>query len=429
MPITITMPALSPTMTEGNLVRWLVKEGDKVSAGDLLAEIETDKATMEMECIDDGTVGKILIAEGTEEIAVNTPLAVLLAEGEDASVLEGMAVEAPPPPPAATAPEPVAASAPAAPTPSVAPAPAPQATGTARVAASPLARRLAEQAGIDLTALAGSGPRGRIVKRDVEQAISSGGAGGAPAAPATPETTMPVPVAGAPGAFTDVRIDLMRKTVALRLTESKQNVPHFYINVDCRIDRLLAMRKELNAKSPEGEDAFKVSVNDFVIRAMALALKKVPEANAAWVETAIRRFESADIAVAVAVEGGLITPVIRGADHKGLAEISNEMQHLAARAREKKLLPEDYEGGTFSVSNLGMYGVRDFSAIINPPQAGILAVGAGEQRPVVDDGALGIATVMTCTLSCDHRVIDGALGAELLAAFKGFIEDPLTMML
>ncbi len=432
MTITITMPQLSPTMTDGTLSKWLVKEGDTVTSGDVLAEIETDKATMEVESIDDGTVGKIVVAEGTDNVPVNNVIAVLLEEGEDASALDGvdLAAAAPSPVPEAAA-EPAAAEesaeapaaaapAPAAPAPAAAqPAPAPE--GGERVKASPLARSMAKQAGIDLTQLTGSGPHGRIVKRDVEAAA----AGGVATAAAPVASPMAAPVMAPGAAYEDVKLSNMRRVIAERLQEAKQTIPHFYLTVDCEVDRLLELRKELNGRS----DDYKLSVNDFVIKALAMALRKVPDANAAWGGDVLRRFTTVDISVAVAIDGGLITPIIRNADTKGLVDISEEMKELAGRAREGKLMPEEYQGGTFSLSNLGMFGIKQFDAVINPPQAGIIAVGAGEQRPVVKDGALDVATVMSCTLSCDHRVIDGAVGARLLTAFKGLIEEPLTMLL
>ncbi|MFP6757020.1 MAG: pyruvate dehydrogenase complex dihydrolipoamide acetyltransferase [Alphaproteobacteria bacterium] len=427
MPIQVLMPALSPTMTEGTLAKWLKAEGDKIESGDIIAEVETDKATMEIEAIDDGVVGKILIAEGTEAIPINTPIAVILEEGEDASAMEGLAS----PSNGVQASEPAAESDPApAPTETppaapVAAAPPPSAArkNGERIFASPLARRMAEQAGLDLAALSGSGPRGRIVKRDIEAAVAAGVS--APAATRAP-VVAPAPVSlPADAAVTEVPNTNMRKVIAKRLSESKQTVPHFYLTIDCEIDRLLEMRKDLNGRS----DAYRISVNDFVIRAVALALRKVPAANAVWTDAATLLYNTVDVSVAVAVDGGLITPVVRNADTKGLAAISAEMKDFAARAREGKLMPEEYQGGGFSVSNLGMFGIREFSAIINPPQSGILAIGAGEQRPVVKDGALAVATVMTCSLSGDHRVIDGAVGAEFLAAYKALIEDPLTMLL
>ena len=462
MPTQVLMPALSPTMTEGKLAKWLKKEGDKVSPGDVLAEIETDKATMEVEAVDEGVIGRLLVAEGTEGVAINTPIALLLGEGESASALAGAAAtpkptpaappaaaaaSAPPAIPAAApalAPRPV--SAPAAARPAAGPAPAPAApapapsrgNGAGRTFASPLARRMAQQAGLDLAALRGSGPHGRIVKADIEAALAGGAPAARPAAkpapvkaPAPRPAPAPTPAVELPGmpVYTELPHSSMRKVIARRLTEAKQRQPHFYLTIDCELDALLKLRQELNAKAPEGKGGYKLSVNDLVIKAAALALRKVPAANASWTDEAIRLYQRADISVAVAIANGLITPVIRGADLKGLAEISNEMRELAARAREGKLKPEEYQGGTFSLSNLGMYGIREFAAVINPPQGAILAVGAGEQRPIVKDGALAIATVMSCTLSVDHRAVDGAVGAEFLAAFRRLIEAPLTMLL
>ncbi len=442
MAISVLMPALSPTMTEGKLATWLVAEGDKISAGDVIAEIETDKATMEVEAVDEGVLGKIIVAGGTDNVAVNAPIAVILEEGEDAGSvdMDAVAGSGGPAPKAEAKPEPAAAAAaaapaPAAPAPKAAPAPAPAVSSGDRVFASPLARRMAEQAGLDLGQITGSGPNGRIVKHDIEQAIAGGTGKAAPAAAPAPAAVAqaPVPSLGAapspdvPGLpdFDEIPNTNMRKVIAKRLTESKQFAPHFYLTVDCEIDALLNVRKELNAKL----DGEKVSVNDLVIKASAQALKKVPAANASWTDEAIRIFKSVDISVAVAIEGGLITPVIRGAQNKGALDIAREMKDLASRARDGKLMPEEYQGGTFSISNLGMFGIKDFCAVINPPQGAILAIGAGEQRPVVKDGALAVATVMSCTLSVDHRVVDGAVGAEFLAAFKKLIEDPLTMLL
>ncbi len=425
MPITITMPALSPTMTEGNLSRWLKKEGEKVAPGDVIAEIETDKATMEVEATDEGILAKILVPEGSEGVAVNTPIAVLLEEGEDASALE--AVTAAPAP--ASAPSP-AAETPAAPERApgtAAPSPAPTATSTPaapaaegeRIFASPLARRMAAQAGIDLRGVPGSGPHGRIVKADIERILA-----GAEAAVSTAEKAPPAPPAEA--AWEEIPLSTMRKVIARRLTEAKRDIPHFYLTIDCALDALLDMRKRLNER-PGAE--YKLSVNDFVIKAAALAIREVPDVNASWGGDKLYRYRDIDISVAVAVPGGLITPIVRKADQKGLATISAEMKDMAARAREGKLLPEEYQGGGFSISNLGMYGIREFAAVINPPQACILAVGAGEKRPVVRDGALAVATMMTVTLSVDHRVVDGALGARFLQAFKTLVEDPLALLL
>ena len=437
MATAILMPALSPTMTEGKLAQWLKAEGDVVAAGDVLAEIETDKATMEVEAVDEGVLAKIVVPGGTEGVAVNAVIAVLADEGEDAAgvdvdALSTMPSPAPsaasasasePAPTPAPAPAPVAALTPAPiPLPTPAPTPAP----ATRVFASPLARRLAGDAGIDLTAVAGSGPRGRIVKKDVEAAIAAGPVPAA-VAPAITGGPTPAPAGDLPGmpGYDAIPHSMMRKTIARRLTESKQTAPHFYLTVDCRIDELLDLRKKLNANAND----YKLSVNDLIIRAAALALKEVPEANASWFEDAVRMWHTVDISVAVAIEGGLITPIIRGAEGKGLKAISSEMKDLAERARVGKLAPEEYQGGTFSISNLGMFGIKEFSAVINPPQGAILAVGAGEPRPVVVDGALAVGTVMTCTLSVDHRVVDGAVGAAFMQVFKGLIEEPLKMLL
>jgi len=428
MPIEILMPALSPTMTEGNLAKWLKKEGDEVHSGDVLAEIETDKATMEVEAIDDGKIGKILVPEGAQGIKVNAPIALLLGEDEDASALEKFAGVSSHPAPAAASPVESVQSAPAA-------LPDPE-RGNGRIFASPLARRMAEQAGLDLGAIRGSGPQGRIVKSDIEAALSPGRS--APALAPAHAPTVPQPVAGAAilskervaalagnPPYTERPLTVMRRVIARRLSESKHTVPHFYLTIDCELDALLKIRGELNAKS----DAYRISVNDFVIRAAALALRQVPAANASWSEDAILLWDTVDIAVAVALDDGLITPIVKMADRKGLAAIATETKDLVARARGGKLKLEEFQGGTFSVSNLGMYGVRDFAAVINPPHGGILAVGAGEQRPVVRNGTLTVATVMSCTLSCDHRAVDGAVGAQFLAAFKRLVEDPLTMLL
>jgi pyruvate dehydrogenase E2 component (dihydrolipoyllysine-residue acetyltransferase) len=439
MPIEILMPALSPTMTEGNLAKWLKKEGDEVHSGDVLAEIETDKATMEFEAVDDGRVGKILVPEGAQGIKVNQPIALLLGEDEDASALEKFAEPTPHAPPAAS-PQGGRVQ-PALSEPLVTRPAASGRGGNGRVFVSPLARRMAQQAGLDLATINGSGPQGRIVKADIEAALS--GMRGAPApaevqpeaAPqlAPPAAPAPSPalskervlaLAGNPP-YTERPLNAMRRVIARRLTESKQTVPHFYLTIDCEIDELLKFRTELNAKS----DAYRISVNDFVIRAAALALRQVPAANASWSDEAILLWDTVDIAVAVALDDGLITPIVKNADRKGLAAIANETKDLAARARAGKLKLEEFQGGTFSISNLGMFGVRDFAAVINPPHGGILAVGAGEQRPVVENGALAIATVMSCTLACDHRVVDGAVGAQFLAAFRKLVEDPLTMLL
>lgn len=433
MAVQILMPALSPTMTEGKLAKWLKAEGDSVAAGDIIAEIETDKATMEFEAVDEGVLGKILVPEGTEGVAVNTPIGVLLEEGEDASALSAAPAPAPASPASAPAP------APSAPVSSV-PAQAPSApAGGERLRSSPLARRLAQEAGIDLASLSGSGPRGRIIKADVEKAKASprpavAASASAPAAVQKPAAPAPVAAVAAPKhqplpdqPTTAHPNSSMRKVIAKRLLESKQSVPHFYLTIDCRLDALLALRAELNGRA--GAD-YKLSVNDFIVKAVALALRKVPEANAMWTDEAILTFDNVDVSVAVATDGGLITPILRKADQKGLATLSNEMKDLAKKARDGKLKPEEFQGGGFTISNLGMFGIREFAAIINPPQSCILAVGAGEKRPVVNqDGALAVATMMTCTLSVDHRSVDGAVGARFLAAFKPLIEDPLQLML
>jgi pyruvate dehydrogenase E2 component (dihydrolipoamide acetyltransferase) len=425
MPIQILMPALSPTMTEGSLGKWLKKEGDKVKSGDVIAEIETDKATMEFEAVDEGTMGKILVPEGTQFVAVNTPIAVMLAVGESPSAIANMlrpaaVLERAAPMAAATssAPAPMAASVPAPPAPTLAAA---YKTATAaalttsakpanRVFASPLARRVAKQAGVDFARLTGSGPNGRVILVDVEKAKAAAAHALRGAAP-----------------YEEFPLNNFRRVTARRLAEAMQTIPHFHLSIDATIDKLLALRAEINATLDQKSEA-KVSVNDFVIKAAALALRKVPAANASFTETAIRRYTDVDISVAVATPNGLITPIIRGADHKSLVQISTEMRALAARARANKLKPQEFQGGTFSISNLGMYGIRQFEAIVNPPQGCILAVGAGEERPVVKDGVLAIATQMCCTLSVDHRVVDGAIGAEFLQAFRTLIEEPNLML-
>ncbi|HJT15272.1 MAG TPA: pyruvate dehydrogenase complex dihydrolipoamide acetyltransferase [Dongiaceae bacterium] len=445
MPINILMPALSPTMTEGNLARWLKKEGDTVKAGDVIAEIETDKATMEVEAVEEGKIGKILVPDGAQGVKVNDVIAVLLEEGEDAGAIKAAAAPAPK---ADAAPAPKAAEAPApapkgdgaakaeAPKPATAPAPAAPAPASAaasgnRIFASPLAKRLAQQHGLDLSRVVGSGPHGRVVKSDIEKAAASGTAKAAPAGAKAPPTAPSVPGFQAFGEpeFELHPHSMMRKTIARRLQESKQFVPHFYLTIDCEIDRLLKVREEINAGAPkEGKGAFKLSVNDFVIKACAVALKQVPAANASWSDEGVKLYKTADISVAVAIPNGLITPIIRHAEDKRLSDISAEMKGLALRAKDGKLKPEEYTGGSFSLSNLGMFGIKDFAAIINPPQGCILAVGAGEQRAVVKNGALAVATVMSCTLSVDHRVVDGAIGAEFMAALKKLIENPLAML-
>ncbi|MGP4670440.1 pyruvate dehydrogenase complex dihydrolipoamide acetyltransferase [Agrobacterium salinitolerans] len=451
MPINITMPALSPTMEEGNLAKWLVKEGDKVAPGDVIAEIETDKATMEVEAVDEGTVAKLVVPAGTEAVKVNALIAILAADGEDvaeaakggdaapakteAPKQEAAKAEAPKEEAApAKAEKPAADQAPASST------PAPVAKSGERIFASPLARRLAKEAGLDLTAVSGSGPHGRIVKTDVEKAAASGGAKAAPAAAASPSAPAPALAKGQSdeavlklfeeGSYELVPHDGMRKVIAKRLVESKQTVPHFYVSVDCELDTLLALRAQLNAAAPEkdGKPVYKLSVNDMVIKALALALRDVPDANVSWTESAMVKHKHSDVGVAVSIPGGLITPIIRKAEEKSLSTISNEMKDYGKRAKERKLKPEEYQGGTTAVSNMGMMGVKSFSAVINPPHATILAVGAGEERAVVKNGEIKIANVMTVTLSTDHRCVDGALGAELISAFKRYIENPMGML-
>lgn len=469
MPIQILMPALSPTMEEGKLAAWLVKEGDSVTPGMVIAEIETDKATMEVEAVDEGTVGKILVAEGTEGVAVNTPIAVLLEEGESADMATGgqsagassngiaqpentTSVTSAPPataPSAAPVVEPIPSVQPAVPSPPPGGIVAAPASMSGRVFASPLARRVAKDKGIDLSALNGSGPHKRIVLKDIEAAVASG------------VVSAPSPVVGrsmvaqgatqssgvgqalAVSAMADQQVlalyqeetyevvphDGMRKVIAQRLTQSKQTVPHFYLSMDCVLDELLRSRKRINDAAPsDGPRAYKLSVNDFVIKALALALQDVPAANATWTDAGMLVHRHSDVGVAVAVEGGLFTPIIRHAELKTLGEISNEMKDLAARARNRRLAPQEYQGGTTSISNLGMFGVKSFDAVINPPHSTILAVGAGEKRSIVDGDDVRVATIMSCTLSCDHRVVDGAVGAELLNSFKRYIEDPVRML-
>ncbi|MBY5465367.1 pyruvate dehydrogenase complex dihydrolipoamide acetyltransferase [Rhizobium leguminosarum] len=451
MPINITMPALSPTMEEGNLSKWLVKEGDKVKSGDVIAEIETDKATMEVEAVDEGTVAKLVVAAGTEGVKVNALIAVLAADGEDVSAAASGAGSAAPAPKAdgAAAPKAEAAPAPAQSTPAAAPvtaaAPASVSSDGSRTFSSPLARRLAKEAGIDLSAVAGSGPHGRVVKSDIEAAVAGGGAkaAAAPVSAAAPQAAAPAPATAAkgaseeavlklfePGSYELVPHDGMRKTIARRLVESKQTIPHFYVSVDCELDALLALRAQLNDAAPRKDNApaYKLSVNDMVIKAMALALRDVPDANVSWTDSNMVKHKHADVGVAVSIPGGLITPIIRKAEEKTLSTISNEMRDLGKRAKDRKLKPEEYQGGTSSVSNMGMMGVKNFAAVVNPPHATILAVGAGEQRVVVKKGEMTIATVMSVTLSTDHRCVDGALGAELLQAFKGYIENPMGML-
>ena len=456
MPIDILMPALSPTMEKGNLAKWLKKEGDTIKSGDVIAEIETDKATMEVEAVDEGILAKIVVPEGAQDVAVNQLIAVIAGEGEDPKAVgsgagakpAAAAAAAPAPAPAAPAPAAPAAAAPA----PVPPAPASLAAAASgiRLFASPLAKRIAKLEGIDLSKVVGSGPHGRIIERDVKAAAGGGGAAAAPAAAAPAAAPAPAAPASAPakaapapamsddtvkklfepGSYEEIPHDNMRKVIARRLVEAKSTIPHFYLTLDCELDALLALRGELNKSAPvkDGKPAFKLSVNDLVIKALALALRAVPDANVSWTEGAMLKHRHADVGVAVSIPGGLITPVIRRADEKTLSTISNEMKDLAARAKVRKLKPEEYQGGTSAVSNLGMFGIKDFAAVINPPHATILAVGTGEQRVIVRDGAPAVATVMSVTLSTDHRAVDGALGAELLQAFKGYIESPMSML-
>ena len=458
MPIEILMPALSPTMEEGTLAAWMVKEGDAVSSGMVIAEIETDKATMEVEAVEEGLIAKILIEAGTEGVKVNTPIAILLEEGEDAASIPTASSPAPSAVPAATPPstsQPASAESAIKAVPDIATEKAEASTDTSakpalqdenaeRLFISPLARRLAVEGGLEPSTIHGSGPHGRIVKRDVEEALANGSAG-QKTAPQTPSTqgVLTVPTTPLVEAMADNQVlalyeeenyevvphDGMRRVIAQRLTQSKQTIPHFYLTIECVLDELLRARTRMNAAAPkEGPRAYKLSVNDFVIKALALALQSVPSANASWTEGGMLRHRHSDVGVAVAVEGGLFTPIVRHAEYKSLGEISNEMKELAERARKRRLAPHEYQGGTTSISNLGMFGIKSFDAVINPPHATILAVGAGEKRPIVDGDDVRVATVMSCTLSCDHRVVDGALGAELLNAFKAYIEDPVQML-
>ncbi|MEQ8481384.1 MAG: pyruvate dehydrogenase complex dihydrolipoamide acetyltransferase [Hoeflea sp.] len=462
MPINITMPALSPTMEEGNLAKWLVKEGDKIGPGDVIAEIETDKATMEVEAVDEGTVAKIVVPAGTEGVKVNALIAILAEEGESADDAAKAGGDSAPAPqetekqeaPKSEAPKQETSKSETASDPAAnldkpirdqnpgAPAPAPTAKSGERVFSSPLARRIAREAGVDVAQISGSGPHGRVVKKDVEAAIASGAGKAGAAAPQAAASDAPAAAAPkgmsddavlknfAEGSYELVKHDGMRKTIARRLQESKQTIPHFYVTVDCELDALLKLRSELNKAAPVKDDkpAYKLSVNDMVIKALALALRDVPDANVSWTDENMVMHKHSDVGVAVSIPGGLITPIVRSAELKTLSAISNEMKDLGKRAKDRKLKPEEYQGGTSSVSNMGMMGVKDFAAVINPPHATILAVGAGEQRAVVKDGALAVATVMSVTLSTDHRCVDGALGAELLAAFKGYIENPMGML-
>ncbi len=448
MPINILMPALSPTMEKGNLAKWLKKEGDKVKSGDVIAEIETDKATMEVEAVDEGTIAKILVPEGTQDVAVNDVIAVLAGDGEDVKSAGAGASSAPQKP--APAPQGVAAARPAAPPPQPLAAPAarpPAQTAAAaapvasnghdRTFSSPLARRLAREAGIDVARIAGSGPHGRVIARDVEEAKSGKGLKAPAAAPTAAPAIAPamtdqqVLALFEPGSYEIVPHDGMRRTIAQRLTAAAQTIPHFYLTMDCEIGKLLAAREEINAAAPtdkEKKPLYKLSVNDFVIKAMAIALQHIPNCNVSWTEAGMLKHKHSDIGVAVAMPGGLITPIIRKAETKSLSAISTEMKDFAARARARRLKPEEYQGGTTAISNLGMYGIKDFTAVINPPHSTILAVGTSEERAVVRGGRIEVAHMMSVTLSCDHRAIDGALGAELIGAFKRLIENPVMMM-
>jgi len=454
MPINILMPALSPTMEKGNLAKWLKKEGDKVKSGDVIAEIETDKATMEIEAVDEGTIAKILVPEGTQDVAVNDVIAVLAGDGEDVKAAGAGAASAPKAEakaapaaeaPAAAKPAPAAPAAKAAAPVAAAPqaAPAQQTSGHARTFSSPLARRLAKEAGIELARINGSGPHGRVIARDVEEAKSGKGLKAPAAAPGAAPSIAPLGAVAPgmsdkqilalfePGSYEVIPHDGMRRTIAQRLTASMQTVPHFYLTMDCDIGKLLAAREEINTSAPKDKEKkplYKLSVNDFVIKAMAIALQRIPNANVSWTESGMLKHRHSDIGVAVAMPGGLITPIIRKAETKSLSTISAEMKDFAARARARKLKPEEYQGGTTAVSNLGMYGIKDFTAVINPPHATILAVGTSEERAVVRSGKIEAAHIMSVTLSCDHRAVDGALGAELIGAFKMLIENPVMMM-
>jgi pyruvate dehydrogenase E2 component (dihydrolipoamide acetyltransferase) len=455
MPVNILMPALSPTMEKGNLAKWLKKEGDAVKTGDVIAEIETDKATMEYEAIEDGTLAKIVVPEGTNDVPVNQLIAVLAQEGEDvkaAAAAAGPTAKAPSaaqatPKPAQPATPSIAKEAKAPPPPAAPRAPSPQrgdgggegARTDGRIFSSPLARRLAKEAGLDIGRVQGSGPHGRIVARDVAAAREGRGlrapaaaTAGAPAPMIAPAMTdQQIRALYQDGSYEVVPHDGMRRTIAARLTASVQTIPHFYLTVDCDIGRLLQAREEINAAAPkdkEGKPTYKLSVNDFVIKALALALQRVPDANVSWTEGGMLKHKHSDIGVAVAMPNGLITPIIRNAETKSLSAMSNEMRELATSARDRKLKPHEYQGGTTAVSNLGMYGIKDFTAVINPPHATILAVGAGEERAVVRTGKIEAAHIMSVTMSCDHRAVDGALGAVLIGAFKALIENPVMML-
>ncbi|MCX8505763.1 MAG: pyruvate dehydrogenase complex dihydrolipoamide acetyltransferase [Alphaproteobacteria bacterium] len=422
MPIEILMPALSPTMTEGNIAKWLKREGDKINSGDVMLEIETDKATMEVEAVDEGVLGKILAPGGSQGVKVNQRIGVILAAGETASDIEKMGA-AKAAPQAANAPAAAAAAKPAAPMPQT--NASGKAAGGGRIMVSPLAKRLAAAAGLDLSRVTGTGPHGRIVKADIESAKAGGGAKGAAGGKAIAAAS------GALDVFELIPHSSMRKTIAKRLTEAKRDIPHFYLSQDLDIGALMAARARINAAAPGGDKApaYKLSVNDFVVKAVAQALARMPDVNSAWSDEGMMRFHAVDIAIAVALpNNGLITPILRSADQKSLSVISNEIKELAKRARDGKLKPHEYQGGGFSVSNLGMYGIDQFTPIINPPQSCILGVGAGVEKPIVRGGKIEIATMMNVTLACDHRVVDGALGADFMKLFKAFIEEPMMML-
>jgi pyruvate dehydrogenase E2 component (dihydrolipoamide acetyltransferase) len=440
MPINILMPALSPTMEKGNLARWLKKEGDKIKSGDVLAEIETDKATMEVEAVDEGTLAKIIVPEGTADVPVNDVIALIAEEGEDASAIGAPAksAESAAPKVAEAKPAEIKAEPAAKPAPTPAAAPAtPAANGHAgpRIFTSPLARRIAAQEGLDLAQVQGTGPHGRIIEHDVKAALARGPQPSIARSTQTPVSSLisdeAVRKYFVPGSFEEVPHDNMRKTIARRLAEAKQAIPHFYLTLDCELDPLLQLREQINKSAPldkNGKPAYKVSVNDMIIKALALALVRVPGANVTYTESAMLHHKHADVAVAVAIPDGLITPVIKAADTLSISVISNTMKEMAARAKDRKLKPDEYQGGTTAISNLGMYGIKDFCAVINPPQSSIMAIGMGEQRPIVKNGQIVIATVMSATISCDHRAMDGAKGAELISAFKQLIENPVAML-
>src|SRR5450631_1424219 len=423
MPIDILMPALSPTMEKGNLARWLKKEGDPIKPGDVLAEIETDKATMEVEAVDEGVLAKIVVPDGTADVPVNNVIGLIAGEGEDAKLVASRPLPAS---------EKIPEAPPVVPTTVAVAVPAFNGEGAPRIFASPLARRIAKDAGLDLATLTGSGPHGRIVERDVTAAprVQDSKAPSAPLPAPAPSDEL-IRQNFAAGSFEEIPHDLMRKTIARRLVEASRTIPHFYLTADCNLDALMALREAMNAAAPrdkEGKPSYKISVNDFIVKALATALVRVPDANVTWTESAMLKHKHADVGVAVSIPGGLITPIVRATETKTLSVISGEMKDFSARARARKLRPEEYQGGSTAVSNLGMFGTKSFSAIINPPQATILAVGAGEQRVIVKNGAPTVATMMSVTLSCDHRAVDGVLGAKLLAAFKTLIEQPAGML-